>query len=179
LPKLRSIGPRIRELQSAINDRIERTQWGDLVRPERLPKPNCTTWLICGPVAAGKTSFVEAHRGPDDIVIDLDAIAKTEFAMTRDRATEAVGMLLVRRNELLASLADQPREATAWFITSGAGAEQRRWWCRILGIPPDRLVLLNPGRDELYRRIDADPDRRSVRSLHRMLVDKWLRQEHG
>jgi len=36
----------------------------------------------------------------------------------------------------------------------------------VAGVPPENLMVLTPTRDELYRRIMNDPDRKHVRQLH-------------
>jgi 5-methylcytosine-specific restriction protein A len=176
MPKLRSLDPLVREIDPVVKDvRIENTIYGDLVRPELLPKPSCEVWLICGPPASGKSTYVSANARKGDIVIDVDAIAR-EYGMGRERLSEATAMLLLDRNERLAALATEPPTTTAWVIMGGASEELRRWWCNALGVEPDHLIVLVPPRAELYRRIMGDPDRRSVQHLHMQLVDKWFMQ---
>jgi len=177
MPKLKPLGLLVREMDPVVRDvRIENTAYGDLVRPELLPKPTCKVWLICGPPAAGKTTFVRANSQLGDIVIDLDAIAR-EYGMGRERLSESTAMLLLDRNERLAALATEPPTTTAWVIMGGASQELRQWWCKALRVEQERLVVLVPDREELYRRIMNDPDRRSVRNLHKLLVDKWFVQD--
>ena len=48
-------------------------EYGDIARPD-LPRPNCRVKLVCGPVAAGKSTYVRRFAGKGDIVIDLDTI---------------------------------------------------------------------------------------------------------
>lgn len=177
MAKLRSLGTLVRELEPAVRDvRIENTIYGDLVLPEGLPKPNCEVWLICGPPAAGKTTFVRANASKGDIIIDVDAIA-CEYGLGRKHPSEATAMLLLDRNERLAALATEPPDRVAWVIICAASEELRQWWRKVLGIQPDHLILLVPPREELYRRIMGDPDRRAVQHLHMKLVDKWLMQD--
>lgn len=178
MPKLRSLAPLVREREPAIQDRIENTAYGDLVKPEQLPRPACKTWLICGPPASGKSTYVKANAGHGDIVIDVDAIAR-EYGMGRERASDATAMLLLDRNERLAALATEPSDRTAWVIMGGASHALRQWWCRRLNVKAERLIVLQPSREELLQRINNDPDRRAVRNLHMSLVDKWFEQEHG
>lgn len=175
--KLRALAPLVREIEPVVKEtRVENTVYGDLTRPERLPKPACKVWLICGPPASGKSTYVRANAKPGDIVIDLDMIAR-EYGLGRERPSEATAMLLLDRNDRLAALADQPSDRVAWVIMGGASEELRQWWCNALSVEPDCLILLVPSRDELHQRIMNDPDRRSVRHLHMWLVDKWFAQD--
>ena len=115
-----ALGLLVREIDPVVKDvRIENTIYGDLVRPELLPKPTCKVWLICGPPASGKSTYVRANASKGDIVIDLDGIAR-EYGMGRERLSEATAMLLLDRNERLAALATEPPTSTAWVIMGGA-----------------------------------------------------------
>jgi 5-methylcytosine-specific restriction protein A len=154
----------------------EASPYGDLARPERLPKPNCRVKLICGPPAAGKSSYVAKHAKPGDSVIDIDGIAK-EFGLTRDRPPEATSMLLGERNGRLAKLGKASRSHTAWVIIGAPSPKLRAWWCDRLGVRQGDLVLLTPPRAELLRRIARDPDRRGVIELHTRLIDQWFSRE--
>jgi HNH endonuclease len=69
-------------------------------RPDWLPKARCKLTIVCGPPAAGKSTYVAAHKKPWDIVIDLDEIkAKLE--------DQSVGRAPATRNKLLANLASE------------------------------------------------------------------------
>jgi hypothetical protein len=154
---------------------VESPDFGDVARPV-LPRPNCRVKLICGPVAAGKSTYVRRFAAKADIVIDLDTIAK-ERGFTRDRPAGAVGDLLRERNRRLAALANEPKERVAWVIMSAASRSLRAWWCTALGVQADDLIVMTQDRQELRRRIMSDPDRVAVRGLHLWLVDKWLQRE--
>jgi 5-methylcytosine-specific restriction protein A len=138
--------------------------------------PKCRVLLVCGPPASGKSTLVRARAGPDDVVVDLDAIAR-EFGFGRDRPAEITAELLQERNRRLAALAAEPPSRTAWVILGAPSPSLRQWWCDALGVEPADLILLTPPRDELRRRIWADPDRVAVRLHHLALVDKWLDRE--
>jgi hypothetical protein len=152
-------------------------EYGDIARPD-LPRPNCRVKLVCGPVAAGKSTYVRRFAGKGDIVIDLDTIAK-ERGFTRDRPQGEVGNLLRERNKRLAALASEPKERVAWVIMSAPSRALRAWWCEALGVRVQAgdLIVITQDRQELRRRIMSDPDRMQVRGLHLWLVDKWLERE--
>lgn len=150
---------------------------GDLARPD-LPKPTCRVMLVCGPPAAGKSTYVKAHASPVDLVIDLDLIAR-ERGYGRDRSAADVALLLEERNRRLRALAKQPPERVAWVIVGAPSPSLRQWWCEALAVRPGDLVVLIPSREELSRRIRNDPDRRHVRELHNALVDKWMTRERN
>jgi AAA domain len=147
----------------------------ELVRPD-LPKPNCRVKLVCGPPASGKSTYVRKHAGSDDIVIDLDDIAK-ELGFDRARSADVLDELLAERNARLAKLANAPRERLAWVILTAPAPSLRTWWRETLGVLRYDQVVLVPPRAELYRRVFADPDRTAVRAQHIEVIDKWFQRE--
>lgn len=152
-----------------------RTDFGHVARPD-LPRPRCRVVLVCGPPAAGKSTYVRAHASPDDVVIDLDLIAR-ERGYDRERPAEETGALLKERNARLRALGKTPSDNTAWVILGAPSPSLRAWWVKTLRVEPEDLIVLVPSRDELRRRIMADPDRKTVAQFHLQLVDKWLARE--
>lgn len=150
---------------------------GDATRPD-LPKPGCQVRLLCGPPAAGKSSYVKLHAQPGDIVIDLDLIA-SRMGYGRVRPPGMVGRMLEERNRRLAALAYEPPERVAWFIVSAPSQRLRLWWCQQLGVLPEDVILLVPDRAELRRRITNDRSRFRVAQQHLALVDQWFIKEHN
>jgi hypothetical protein len=167
LDSLRSAAAQIRQPQSP---------YGDLARPDKLPKPNCRVMLVCGPPGAGKSTYVRQYKAPDDIEIDLDKIAR-EHGYGRIRPSEATGMLLLDRNERLAALAKEPADRIAWVIIGAPAPRLRLWWRDLLGVKDGDMTLLVPTRAELKTRIFADPDRVGAQQLHLTLVDQWFTRE--
>jgi len=148
---------------------------GDLARPE-LPRPSCRVVLVCGPVGAGKSTYVRERARPVDIVIDFDTIA-AEWGYGRDRPSWVIGELLEERNNRLAALAHLPADSLAYVVLTAPSRRLRAWWCEQLGVRPSDLIVLVPARAELYRRIMNDPERVTVRALHLQLAAKWFKQE--
>ena len=146
-----------------------------LTRPN-LPKPSCRVMLICGPPASGKSTYVRAHAHPEDIVVDFDLIAR-ERGFVRPWPQHHVPSLLLERNERLAALCSEPPDRTAWVILCAPTQALREWWIHTLGVRPGDMVLLNPGRRELVRRVVNDPERLAVRSKQLDLIDDWLEEE--
>ena len=152
--------------------------WSGSFTQPCLPRPNCRVKLVCGPPAAGKSTFVRSHAGVDDIVIDLDMIAK-EQGYGRNRPDHAFHSLLRKRNDRLAALATEQPERTAWVILSAPTVKLRRWWCEVLGVLDGDMVLLLPSRTELHHRVMNDPDRKDVIDEHLLWIDKWIMRERG
>lgn len=148
---------------------------GDLARPD-LPLPNCRVKLVCGPPAAGKTSYVLQHFSVDDIIIDLDLIAR-DLGVDRAQTSDLIATLLEERNRRLADLANEPRARVAWVVLTAPSRSLRRWWCQALGVIRYDLVVLTARRDVLVQRILTDPDRQAVQQKQIEAVDRWFERE--
>jgi 5-methylcytosine-specific restriction protein A len=133
--------------------------------------------LICGPPAAGKSTYVRDNAAPADIIIDLDAIAR-QLGMGRYRPDSARPLLL-ERNRRLAALAHEPSSRTAWVIITAPRKRTRQWWCSALGVASGDIILLIPTRSELYRRVQTDPERQQMIGEQMMLIDRWFAREIG
>jgi hypothetical protein len=113
--------------------------YAELARPTLRQKPSCKVKLICGPPASGKSTYVKAHAGPQDIVIDSDLIAR-EQGWGRERPSQAVGEILDERNRRLMALADAPADRQVWVIIGGASPSLRQWWREALAVAPSDLI---------------------------------------
>jgi 5-methylcytosine-specific restriction protein A len=152
--------------------------WSGSYTQPRLPRPGCRVMLICGPPASGKSTYVRDNAQPNDIVIDLDVIARG-YGFGRNRPENLTNVLLQARNAKLAALAQEPAARTAWVIVGAPGQKVRQWWCQALGVQAQDMVLLCPPMAELQRRIMADPERKRICDLQLQWIDKWMAHEHG
>lgn len=95
--------------------------------------------LICGPPAAGKTSYVKKHSQPGDLIIDLDLL-RQEYD-TEDEAKDA-------QKRLEASLSDF--EGDAWVIRTLGDSKARQSVSERLGI--DEIIVLATPKDLALQR---------------------------
>lgn len=106
--------------------------------------------LVMGPPAAGKSTYVQEHAGPADVVVDYDAISRAlgplpeqgHGGVRHDMVMQVRGRLLtqLRRGDLPAR--------RAWIVTCDPRAEAI--------YPHHAVVVLDPGKDEVLRRARAD-----------------------
>lgn len=139
----------------------------DWLEPSAIPLT-----ILCGPPASGKTTYVQAHAQPGDMVIDLDSIITSIQPDYRHWSTPDVdGLLLNRairiRNSMLGSL-KRLTSGAAWFIVAAPTQAERDWWADKLG---GKVVLLHPGKQELERRAIARGTPLSIQG-----IAKWERR---
>jgi 5-methylcytosine-specific restriction endonuclease McrA len=128
--------------------------------------------IVCGPPAAGKSTWVEGARGPRDIVIDLDVIAaeisgEPLHRWSRDKWLNAA---LFRRNDMLGDLANAQPSARAWFIVGEPKPEMRAWWDQKLR--PGRFVVILAPANHCIERAAAAGDRDMARA-ERVIASWW------
>lgn len=128
----------------------------------RVRKPGIPVTLVCGPPAAGKTTYIAERREPNDTVIDLDVI-KAEIG--RDDWKAAIG----ERNKRLAALA-KATEGRCWLISMAPTRRERRHWAETIGA---EVIVLEVSADECLRRALSDPNRKDKPS------EFWERIIHG
>jgi 5-methylcytosine-specific restriction protein A len=130
--------------------------------------------MVCGPAAAGKSTHVEQHAGPKDVVIDLDVI-RAELAGTAIHQPNEgyIAAALDERNARLRALATDTEHERAWFIVSAPGRGDRELWQRKLNAD---VIMLDTPLDECERRIRADERRRGQEERMVALAADWWKR---
>ncbi len=111
--------------------------------------------LVCGPPAAGKTTWVRARAGPGDQVIDLDEICRRLGSRsTHDHPRHVVRLARSMRESLERKAASMP--GRTWAIRSLPRAEDRAAVAERLGA--DVVMLATPADEAVERaRVDGRP----------------------
>jgi len=141
-------------------------------RPEWIKPSVIPVTLVCGPPAAGKTTYVQSRRDPTDIVIDLDVIVaelsgqNLSHNWSRDEWLEAG---LWRRNDLIGRLHKECSARHAWIIASAAKPSTRDWWKRQLGFV--EVVVLETDAETCRIQSGKDIDRDQSRT--RKAISAW------
>lgn len=146
------------------------------IHPKWLKPSEVGLTIVCGPLASGKSTYVNERANKGDLVIDLDVIAsdisgQTLHGWDRD---QWLNVALYRRNEMLAYLAKPVGFDRAWFIVSEPKAKHRSWWARTL--QSREIVVMETPRQTCIERAEQDADR-NHRHTHD-LVHKWWNDYH-
>lgn len=151
------------------------SEYAERARPSDLQPSRIPVVIVCGAAGSGKSTYVQQHAGPDDLVIDLDVIraglAGTAIHEPNPDYTRAA---LDKRNDMLRSLATDRKHKRAWFIVSAPDKGERLWWRDHL--KAERVVVMDTTLDECKRRIMRDYRRvgQRVRMIH--LAEDWFRR---
>lgn len=152
-----------------------RTDLSEAAHPSWLGPLAVHITIVCGPAASGKTTYVARHKGPRDIVLDLDAIAVARFG-------KPVAMLdidqrlasLKERNQRLASLSAPEavgQHDMAWLIVSEPTAAKRRWWHDRL--KPASIIVIETPLDECIARYKSDTAQRRPADTPNIIARWW------
>jgi 5-methylcytosine-specific restriction enzyme A len=133
----------------------------------------CKATAIVGPPGAGKTTLALKSAGSNDIIVDLDRLNEALTVSTGHAINRSLlGILLDIRREVIDRLMTAPCPVQrAWLIFTAPLASQREE----LTEAGAEVLLLNPGRDVCYCRVENDTTRGDIgRQLE--LVDAWYEQ---
>ncbi|MFF3643388.1 AAA family ATPase [Streptomyces sp. NPDC002564] len=122
-------------------------------------------YVITGPPAAGKTSWIDAHAKPTDIVIDLDRITRALAGPGAPTWNQDPTLLRVAHKARYAAMheAFELRDKTnVYLIHTMPGTKALAKYKRM----DAKIIAIDPGRDIVMQRIDAmrDPEMRRVAS---------------
>lgn len=110
-----------------------------------------TVYVVTGPPAGGKTTWVMAHAGPDDLVLDLDRLAVALAGPGADDHRHPDHVRAVARAARQAALAEAFRraaDADVYVVHTDPGPATLRQYRRA-GV---RIVTVDPGQDVVMRR---------------------------
>lgn len=109
-----------------------------------------TLIVVAGPPCAGKTTFVQQHAEPGDLVVDYDAIAAAlGSADSHDHPASLRPFICEARDAVLARL-NRPHDATHTWLIQGAPTPAERH-----GYLGARVVVLATEASECKRRAQA------------------------
>jgi predicted kinase/5-methylcytosine-specific restriction endonuclease McrA len=133
-----------------------------VIQPVGLSPSRVPLTIVCGPPGAGKSTYIETHRGPDDIIIDIDAILAElsgDAVRTQERRDTYLMEAFLLRNRRLAALATETRPIAAWFIVGAPRPSMRELWANQLK-PFAVVVMQTPAalcRDRILKVSDRAP----------------------
>lgn len=139
------------------------------LKPSKVPLT-----IVCGPPASGKSSWVQAQRGRDDLVLDLDVIACDVAGIPFTHAWDRVHLqaALHARNRMLGRLSKAGRDwPRAWLIVGEPTPAGRQWWADTL--KPDRIVVLETPAPVCLQRAANDHDRQRRLPALQHAVGAW------
>lgn len=123
--------------------------------------------LVCGPPAAGKTTWVAERSAPGDRVVDLDAICRRLGSPARFNHPEHVRAQARRVREAEETLVSRMHTGTAWVIRTMPDPDRRARHATALGAT--EVVVLATDAETAKARA-ADDERPAWTAG---VIDRW------
>jgi hypothetical protein len=111
-------------------------------------------YVITGPPAAGKSSWIDAHAKPHDIVIDLDRITLALTGPGAPQWNQDATVVRVAQRARYAAIDEAIRhrdKVDIYLIHTRPKAKALAQYKRL----DARIVAVDPGRDVVMKRIEA------------------------
>jgi len=105
--------------------------------------------LVMGPPGSGKTTYVQANKDPDDLVVDYDALASALGGLENSESNALHDAVSAARNSVLRLLRNGEVNARrAWIISANAKADTI--------FPFHSVKVVDPGIDEIRSRAGVE-----------------------
>ena len=131
---------------------------GTIYYPYNIPKLIIPLNVVCGPIASGKSTYIQNNKGDKDYVIDVDEIISQISGLSIYEAdfNIYVDEAIVERNTRLAKLTWHTEYKKVWLAATSASKWQRDYW-------RDRyqatVYVLETDVDECIKRMNQDKRR--------------------
>lgn len=145
----------------------------DLLYPLGLRPSAIPLVIVHGPSGSGKTTWVRRQAADSDVVVDLDEIRAELAGLPMYWADDKwLRPSLVRRNELLRSLADKAT-GRAWYIVGAPKRAEQWFWAAMLR--PERVVVLAVPLEQCIERLCNDERRGLKLKRYIRAAEDWWR----
>lgn len=126
-------------------------------------------FVVHGPPASGKTSYVFGKKGDDDVVFDFDRVMSAISGMPLHQKVDSLTSycLDIRTLILKKAMSKSPASKT-WIITTRVSDELRE---QLSDIPVDYIHIDTP-MEECVKRVNEDPERQhEAKELLQVIAD--------
>ena len=138
-------------------------------------------YLICGPPASGKTSYIKERMKSGDLIVDIDLIYQAITGLSMyEKPVSLLDLVFDIRNFLIGKIRQSTRSEgdarwyNAWVI---AGAPKRQQRYRLASqMDPCKVVVLEVDANECIRRIANDPRRADSWEHWQEIIRRWWRE---
>lgn len=132
-------------------------------------KPN--VFVVHGPPASGKTSYVMQNKGENDVVFDFDKIMSALSGLPpHQKNSNLISYCTDIRTLIIEKALRSPKVDKTWIITTNVGDEMKG---QLSDIPAEYIHIDTP-KEECLRRIEEDPERQAVAEELRQVVERYF-----
>lgn len=137
-------------------------------------RPEPVVTLVCGPPAAGKSTYVRDHAAPYDLLWDYDAISRAIQVDGDGRSVNTRPFVVVIRDAFMRKLKDMVDDGTlqtdAWVVWSLPRPGKRSAAAKALNA---NVVVLEREVEECVENAKKDRSTEEVIAVERGAIDWW------
>lgn len=108
--------------------------------------------IVCGPPAAGKTSYVAEHKKEGDVVVDFDAMATALGSPASHQAPRPIKEVTFAARKAAIARIFEGVDVDAWIIQSNPAKPSIERW----GAAGARFILVDPGEEQCISQAQED-----------------------
>lgn len=128
--------------------------------------------IVWGPPAAGKSTYVNGHKGVNDLIFDFDLLMRDLSGFDLyDRNENLISYLVDFRQQIVDTLETEEKLDTAWIIVSYPEGELKEQ----LESMGAEFILIEADKDVCLQRIEEDELRKDKESW-RQVVENWFKK---
>jgi len=133
-----------------------------------------SVYVVHGPPASGKTSYVMQHKGDNDVIFDFDKVMSALSGLPpHQKNKNLISYCTDIRALIIKKALRKPTVDKTWIITTNIGDEMKG---QLSDIPVEYIHVDTP-KEECLKRIEEDPDRQPVAEELREAVERYFSSE--
>lgn len=134
-------------------------------------------YLVWGPPASGKTSYVREHMRNGDMVVDLDLIKQSISMADKTMASDVLLDTAISIRDYIYSLIEKRTMKTDVWVTAGLPTKKERD-AVINKIKPDKVVYIDTPQSICVKQANDDNERTN-KDKQIEIINKWFRRYYG
>jgi HK97 family phage prohead protease len=132
-------------------------------------KPN--VFVVHGPPASGKTSYVMQNKGENDVVFDFDKVMSALSGLPpHQKNNNLISYCTDIRTLIIEKALRSPKVDKTWIISTNIGDDMKG---QLSDIPVEYIHIDTP-KEECLKRIEEDPERQPVAEELRQVVERYF-----
>lgn len=131
-------------------------------------------FVVHGPPASGKTTYVMQNKGDNDVVFDFNKIMGALSGLPAYQKNDnLISYCTDVRSLIIKRALRSPKVDRTWIITTSVNDEMKS---QLSDVPVEYIHIDTP-KEECLKRIDEDPDRQPVARELREVVERYFSPE--
>jgi HK97 family phage prohead protease len=128
-------------------------------------------FVVHGPPASGKTSYVMQNKGENDVVFDFDKVMSALSGLPpHQKNSNLISYCTDIRTLIIEKALRSPKVDKTWIISTNVGDDMKG---QLSDIPVEYIHIDTP-KEECLKRIEEDPERQPVAEELRQVVERYF-----